>query len=450
MKNNTTKDKSNIPAPDNLWHHQDEAVRAFLARPGGILEMATGTGKTRTALRIVEALFQSGAIGQVILLIYGNDLLEQWYRELLLTLPEAALFRWYGNNKEFSRFQLYTGGKRILLVTREGRRVKECLERLEKRFGTEEFRAHTLLLFDEVHGIGSDGFCALMRGRIAPYRYRLGLSATPVREFDQEGTQFLFEEVGPVVYRFGLEDAVRRGILCEFSYVSLEYTLTQEERKRKQNMIVAYEMGQKEGASYSQEELYRNLARVNKTATDKLSAFGRYLCSHPEILEHCIIFVETRAYGLEVQKILLPHTHLFHTYYGEDEYKNLLRFGRGEIQCLITCKKISEGIDMKSVRNIVLFSSDRGRLVTTQRIGRSLRRDPENPDKRALVVDFVCRRGRGPEEKTTSVEKQGQREELSLDEYERLFFEEQLNADEEREAWLRELAGIRREEHEAV
>jgi superfamily II DNA or RNA helicase len=57
---------------------------------------------------------------------------------------------------------------------------------------------------------------------------------------------------------------------------------------------------------------------------------------------------------------------------------------------LITCKKISEGIDIKSVNNIILFSSDRGKLVTTQRIGRCLRTNPENINKIATIVDFVC------------------------------------------------------------
>ena len=50
---------------------------------------------------------------------------------------------------------------------------------------------------------------------------------------------------------------------------------------------------------------------------------------------------------------------------------------------------ISEGIDIRSVTNIFLFSSDRQRLETVQRIGRALRKDPSKPDKRAKVFDFV-------------------------------------------------------------
>ena len=59
------------------------------------------------------------------------------------------------------------------------------------------------------------------------------------------------------------------------------------------------------------------------------------------------------------------------------------------LETLITCHMISEGIDIRSVKNIILFSSDRQRLETVQRIGRALRKDPTDPEKRAHVYDFV-------------------------------------------------------------
>ena len=87
-----------------------------------------------------------------------------------------------------------------------------------------------------------------------------------------------------------------------------------------------------------------------------------------------------------------------------------------KISCLLTCKKVSEGIDISTVTNIFLFASDRSRLVTTQRIGRALRLDKNNPDKVANVIDFVL------EDKS----------------------EGDTNADTERKEWLTELAKTRR------
>src|SRR5690606_4463838 len=78
-----------------------------------------------------------------------------------------------------------------------------------------------------------------------------------------------------------------------------------------------------------------------------------------------------------------------HTYYGDDDRSNLTRFARGELDCLLTCHRISEGIDIQSVNNIVLFASARARLETVQRLGRCLRIDPNNPGKRATVIDFI-------------------------------------------------------------
>jgi superfamily II DNA or RNA helicase len=145
----------------------------------------------------------------------------------------------------------------------------------------------------------------------------------------------------------------------------------------------------KQGEAISPEALYQEIARVRKLSTEKLAPFRRYVREHPEILERCLIFVETAEYGLHVQEILMERSVDFHTYYGDDERANLTRFGRGDLASLITCHRISEGIDIQSVNHVVLFASARARLETIQRLGRCLRIDPQNPEKRAGVIDFI-------------------------------------------------------------
>ena len=375
--------------------------------------MATGTGKTRTAIRIIQELYDRREVDQVLVITYGNDLLDQWYRELLMRCTEALLFRWYGEHNEFSRFMLTEGAQKILLVSRDGERIRSVLRRMRRQ------GERTLLIFDEVHGAGSAAFRETAGPELQNFRFRLGLSATPIREFDEAGTEFLEREIGPVIFRFGLADAIRKGILCSFRYVPLYYELTAEERKKKQAVISAYEKKRKDGTFFQEEELYRELARVNKLAVNKIPLFEEYIERDPGILNRCIIFVETREYGLALQRMLVSHIYNFHTYYGNDDRVNLMKFAKGQIQCLITCRKISEGIDIRSVENIVLFSSDRSRLVTTQRIGRSLRKDPSGGKKEAAIVDFICLSGTGNREDAT--------------------------ADQEREAWLTELSKVREE-----
>jgi superfamily II DNA or RNA helicase len=101
-----------------------------------------------------------------------------------------------------------------------------------------------------------------------------------------------------------------------------------------------------------------------------------------------------------------------------------VKFARGDLDCLITCHRISEGIDIQSVNNIVLFASARARLETVQRLGRCLRIDPTNPDKRATVVDFI------------SVERTDDNDVTANPE---------LDADEERRDWFRHLASTKRD-----
>ena len=95
-------------------------------------------------------------------------------------------------------------------------------------------------------------------------------------------------------------------------------------------------------------------------------------------------------------------------------------FALGDIECLITCHKLSEGIDIKSVSSIFLLSSDKLKLETIQRIGRCLRVDPDNRNKKATVVDFI--RQQDPEK--------------------------QLNPDQERRIWLAEVASTKCEKRE--
>ena len=56
-----------------------------------------------------------------------------------------------------------------------------------------------------------------------PEAFRLGLSATPDRKYDGDGNRFIEDEIGPVIFEFGLKDAIERSILCGFDYIDLEY-----------------------------------------------------------------------------------------------------------------------------------------------------------------------------------------------------------------------------------
>lgn len=394
------------------WRHQSDAAGAFFKARCGILEMATGTGKTRTALGIVEELRTRGLVETVVVAAYGTDLLDQWQKELL-THTSLPIFRAYEQHREAQAF-LNHPTESILLTSRQN--LAAVLPRLRPAIFDKG-----MLICDEVHGLGSPALVTALTGRLKPFAYRLGLSATPERIYDPAGEAFIADEIGPVIFRFTLQDAIERGILCEFDYVELDYVLSDEDRAAVRQAIKRHHAKTRAGEVRPVEALYREIAFIRKVSAEKVPPFADYLTSHPEILQRCIIFVETAEFGAMIQPLLMAHRIDFHTYYQDDDRENLRLFARGDLQCLLTCHRISEGIDIRSVNNIVLFASSRARLETVQRLGRCLRVDPSHPEKRARVVDLV---------QTTPDDVDDPTDELS--------------ADEERRDWLVDLAKLRR------
>ena len=370
----------------NRWVHQDMAVEKFIEKEHGILAMATGTGKTVTAIKIMNRLFDESKIRRVVITMYGNDLLDQWSKQMRESFKNKQIHYHYGSHKRMNDFIMHPD-EAILLVSRDSNNLTKLLNLLDKAPGN--YKDDTLFIFDEVHGAGSQSFVENLTGKLSPYKYRLGLSATPEREYDDVGNEFLLNEIGEIVFEFNLEDAIKKGILCEFNYIPLPYELTEAEKHKKKKIIAAFNAKKESGEPYDEKEMFTQLSLVNKTAINKIEEFEVLISKRPELLDKCIIFVQTMEYGKQLQEVLIKYTDKYHTYYADDEKINLENFAEGKINCLLTCKKVSEGIDISSVTNIFIFASDRSKLVTTQRIGRALRLDKNNPEKKANVIDFI-------------------------------------------------------------
>lgn len=396
-------------AKPSKWRHQDDALVAFLAAERGVLNMATGTGKTRTSLKILHALYQNKSIDTVIVSTDGNDLLDQWYAELLAVRKDigAKVFRHYKSARETEDFLLEPRSA-VLLVSRQP--LASALRQLPAEIGQ-----RTLLIHDEVHGLGSPANRARLGGLSDNIRFRLGLSATPEREYDIEGNAFLSEHIGPELMRFELDDAIRREILAPFNYYPLPYEMTVDDRQRVRDVYKRQAARAAAGTPMSDEEVWIEIARVYKTSKAKLPVFDKFIRDNQHMLQRCIVFVETQEYGDEVLEIIHKYRSDFHTYFSGEESETLARFARGELECLITCHRVSEGIDIRSLNSVILFSSARARLETIQRMGRCLRTDPDNPGKVANIVDFIRQSDN----------------------------EEESNSDEARAEWLTELSKVR-------
>jgi superfamily II DNA or RNA helicase/predicted HNH restriction endonuclease len=366
------------------WEHQDRARAIFLERKRGILEMATGTGKTRTALRIASELLSSGKISGLIVSTAGNDLLDQWGKEIrgIAELSRLVLYRHYGGYHDIGRYTLSLRGS-VLLCSRQ------ALPDLRRSLPGSEI--DLLIVQDEVHGLGSPVMRRELTGFHARFPYVLGLSATPERDYDEEGNSFISDEIGPVIFSFGLDEAIRNGILCPFRYSAVEYDLTDGDRRRLQQVFARKEAAAHAGQPWPEEKLYLELSRVYKTAEEKPSRFRELTRGEPGVLGSSIVFVETKELGESLLDAIGFATSAYSTYFDDDPKERLEELSSGDLDCLVCCKRLSEGIDIRHLRNVILVSSDKGRLQTIQRIGRTLRIDPESPQKIARVTDFTWR-----------------------------------------------------------
>ena len=415
------------------WRHQEEAVKWFVdeADGVGIFQMATGSGKTWTSMKCMRGMMDSGTIDKVVVAA-PNSILSQWRKELLgfLRLRSEGgkiqtLYEYSGQKKEHLKFKNAKDGA-FLIVSHS------MLLSFLKLANNWKGLGRTLLVVDELHRIGADRFTSLQNemmadegeepkeqtdldegeGALSHFGYRLGLSATPwtiydddqstrngflVRNFTRESRvdQGYFRgdwegrlKKEKLVFYFGLDSGIERGILCEFDYVPLEYTPSDAEIREYKDMMSKGFGKKREDGSGNEALAAIRASAVFKGSRRKIPEFFDWLSTHGA-LDRTLMFVSDTSFGGEIMvQLNSDGWGNFSSFFQGDPDHNLNSFAEGKTHFLVSCHRISEGLDIKTVSQIVLFSSAGSRLETIQRIGRALRKS-DDPNKRALVVDFI-------------------------------------------------------------
>ena len=233
-------------------------------------------------MKIVSTLFEAKEIDTVIFSMDGTDLLHQWYAELLAarrTLPvPVSVYRDYDVRKEVQDF-LLVPRHTMLLVSRRGGVARDPLASAMQGL-TPDQANRTLLVHDEVHKLGSPSSRRRLSGLSDQIRFRLGLSATPEREYDTEGNDFIKGHIGEELMRFDLDDAIRRGILAPFDYYPLAYKPLVEDKKRVSAVYKKQAARANAGDPMSDEEVWIEIARVYKTSPAKLPVFADFIAQN--------------------------------------------------------------------------------------------------------------------------------------------------------------------------
>lgn len=322
----------------------------------------------------------------------GSELIDQWEKELrdwILNRDETIrILKQNEESKDQEKFIANFKNNNIDIIFISQFFLADCLKKLKS-----ENLGKTLIVHDEIHNLPTDNMLSQIQGLQKNIQYRLGLSATVKDEYDGQKDDNLFKEVGQIIFKFGTEDAIKKGILVEFDVDFVQYDLTESERKDKQSWI-NWRHKQIKLKQISITEIdktfRREVSKINKLAINKISVLENYIKNRLDILEKCFIFAQEHQYGDKILNKLINYIPEIKPHYDEHaDKKNLEEFATGNLKCIVNCKMLNEGINMKNLSNIILVSSESKRQLI-QRLGRVLRIDEKNqPDKRAFVLDFI-------------------------------------------------------------
>lgn len=355
----------------------------------GIFEMATGTGKTLTAIHAVDrAIKDAGRLAVFILAPYLH-LVQQWMD--VLTAQGIRPIPCYGSKNSW-----YGEAQDQVLELEQGIRNQLVLAATHKTAASEAFRriikkieVRKLLIGDEVHGLGARWFSkALEEGA----SWRLGLSATPQRWYDDQGTKLLNDYFGPVLFEFPIDRAIKEDILVSYRYHPILINLTHEE------LAAAAELGRQlalclQAKDEEKAELIaRKRARLINSSENILPAFLETLrgLGNMSDLRHILVYCAPGKHreALSALARLGIRTHEFIADTPAKERKGLLsKFAKGEIQALVAMKCLDEGVDVPETKTAFLLASSTNPREFVQRRGRILRKSAGKSE--ANIYDFL-------------------------------------------------------------
>ncbi|MCY4384867.1 MAG: DEAD/DEAH box helicase family protein [Nitrospinae bacterium] len=383
------------------FQHQGQAVTAWCdAAYRGMLEMATGSGKTITAMICAHKLYDEHKPLLIVVAAPYVPLIQQWCDEIapfgLRPINLTVMDGPRGRARELGRIKrrLQYGNSDVEVVVVSHRTL--C----DKRFKAEleKFGCARLLIADEAHNLGSEGFI------VEPpsfFEYRLGLSATPVRQYDEEGTEALFSFFGPVVFEFTLKEAIGR-CLVEYDYYLHPVELTFDE------MDEWYDLTAKIKANTWRQEagkpdeyltkLLRDRRALLETARNKIAAL-KFVLEHEDLpqLRHTLIYTSDKGPEQleEVNALLKTHGLLFHqlTYEetaNRDKTARIIQaFQKGTLRVLTAKRVLDEGVNIPQITKAFILASTTVERQWVQRRGRLLRTCREIGKTHSEIHDFV-------------------------------------------------------------
>jgi DNA phosphorothioation system restriction enzyme len=393
-----------IPSKIQLRDYQLEAVANWLRHRGrGTLKMATGSGKTITALAIAAELYEKISLQVLLVICPYRHLVSQWGKECeKFNLKPVLAFESVHNWQNRLAGELYSvvghKGGFLTIITTNSTFISESFQS-QLRF----FPDRTLIVGDEVHNLGSPRLEAALPSRIG---LRLGLSATPERYFDEMGTASIIEYFGSILQpEFTLADALKTGALVPYNYYPIFVELTSEEALTYAKLTQRIGWAMNKNNSMSDNDTLTSLlmkrSRLVGAATNKLPALYNLMQRRLDT-DHTLFYCgdgwveqEDSNYQRQLEAVtkMLGRDlgYRVNTYTAdtsiEDREKLQKQFDSGELQGLVAIRCLDEGVDIPSIQNAVILASTSNPRQFIQRRGRILR--PYVNKEKATLFDMI-------------------------------------------------------------
>ena len=338
------------------------------------MSVVTGGGKTIFALLCIIAVWKRYPDARVLIVVPTVALMDQWR----VALRDELMI-------DDDDIDLVGGGMRR---TRDSTITLGVLDSMRAIASELTGTGKWFLIVDECHRVGSAANRKILDGS---YVATLGLSATPERQYDDFFETVVSPKLGSIVYRYGYEDASGDGVISEVELWNLRVAPNETEQKQlaADNRAIHMESEQLREIGLDTSKRLRNLllrrSRHSQRVTSRLPAA---IALVDRLRGHRgLVFHESIQSANEITAELTRRGHRVRAYHSQlgapTRYLNLLLYIRGQIDVLVTCRALDEGIDVPESEYGIISASTTSVRQRIQRLGRVLR---PHPDKRTATV----------------------------------------------------------------
>ncbi len=409
-----SKEKGEIYLPEdfNIREYQCNAIQTWESRGFcGIYDMATGTGKTLTALASVEYLFRknNNRLAIVIVCPYQH-LVEQWVEDIvrfgiypIIGYSASSQKNWKKNLEQAVRsFNLKVLDTFCFVTTNASFVTKKVQEQII------QLNEDALFIVDEAHNMGAANYRKCLPENI---EFRLALSATIDRHNDDIGTEALASYFGDKCIEYSLKDAIENQMLTRYFYYPVLTYLDEDELEEyldltHQLATAISKKGRELVLSEYAKQLLIKRSRVIAGARSKLPELKKQMETYKDdkhILVYCgattIKDADAEDMDFGTRQIDLV-TNLLGNEMGmrvgrftsqesaQERAQIRTAFADGEmLQALVAIKCLDEGVNIPSIKTAFILASSTNPKEYIQRRGRVLRKFPGKDY--AVIFDFI-------------------------------------------------------------